>query len=396
MNVRNRITGLRWVNATELLPNEKNWRRHPESQTVALRDVLERIGYADALIARDAPEGLVLIDGHLRRELALEGPLPVLVLDVTEEEAETLLASLDPLASMAIPDAEALRSLLETAVVPDDLLAHLAPSLETDWTPVGAEDEIPDAPEPRVSPGEIWELGRHRLMCGDATRAEDLGRLLGGTKATLLWTDPPYGVGYVGKTPQALTITNDDPAGVGSLLRAAFGAVDEVLAPGAALYVMHPAGPQSVTFALGFIGAGWLLRQTLVWVKDRMVMGHGDYHYRHEPILYGYKPGRSSGRGRRGWTGGNDQDSVFEVPRPAASRDHPTAKPVELIARCLQNSSAPRARILDPFCGSGSTVIACEQLGRVAYALDVDPAYCDVALTRWERLSGRRAVRGDG
>jgi DNA modification methylase len=159
---------------------------------------------------------------------------------------------------------------------------------------------------------------------------------------------------------------------------------------------MHPAGALSSVFLTKFLGARWRLHQTLVWVKDRMVLGHADYHYRHEPLLYGYKPGPGRwGRGHLGWHGGNDQDSVFEIPRPQASRDHPTAKPVELIARCLTNSSEAGEAVLDPFAGSGSTIIACEELGRSAFVCELDPAYCDVTRTRWEAFTGQEAVRVD-
>jgi site-specific DNA-methyltransferase (adenine-specific) len=213
----------------------------------------------------------------------------------------------------------------------------------------------------------------------------------------VLWTDPPYGVGYVGKTRDGLSLANDDPGGVEGLLGRSFAAIDGVLRPGAPLYVTHPAGPHAVTFGERFLGAGWRLHQTLVWVKDRMVLGHADYHYRHEPILYGYKPGPGRwGRGHRGWHGGNDQDSVMEVPRPAASREHPTAKPVELIARCLRNSSLPGQVVLDPFAGSGSTLIACQQLGRRARLVEIDPSYCGVIVDRWRAFTGDEAVRIDG
>jgi DNA modification methylase len=200
-----------------------------------------------------------------------------------------------------------------------------------------------------------------------------------------------------GKTRDRLTLANDTPEDLGGLLHRAFEAIDGILIPGARLYVAHPAGVHSVTFGERFLGAGWRLHQSLVWVKDRMVLGHADYHYRHEPILYGYKPGTGRwGRGHRGWHGGNDQDSVLEVPRPGASRDHPTAKPVDLIARCLKNSSSPGQVVVDPFAGSGSTLIACEQLGRVARMVEIDARYCQVIIDRWQAFTGERAVRLDG
>lgn len=263
------------------------------------------------------------------------------------------------------------------------------------------EADPEDVPErtrrSRVKPGELWSLGRHRLLCGDATEPADLARLMQERRAVVLWTDPPYGVSYVGKTRDALRITNDGADGLSGLLLRAFVAVNELLCPGARIYLCHPAGPLSLTFASAFVDAGWRLHQTLVWAKDRMVLGHADYHYRHEPILYGYKPGAGRfGRGHRGWYGGNDQDSIFEVDRPATSREHPTAKPVELIRRCLENSSRVGAMVLDPFAGSGSTLIACEELRRVAMLIELDPLYCEVILKRWEAFTGERAVRMDG
>ena len=397
--VRDRIVELRRVKAGELLDNPKNWRRHPEAQRSALSELLSRIGWADACIARLTPEGLVLIDGHLRRDLHPDAALPVLVLDLDQSEADVLLASLDPLAGMAVADQEALAALLEGMVVPEELLEELQREFLRELRGSGADpEEIPERPKvSRVEPGELWGLGEHRLLCGDARRPEDLGRLMGAEPADVLWTDPPYGVAYVGKTGAALTIQNDRGDGLASLLQRSFAAVDAVVRPGAALYVCHPAGRLQVAFAQAFLGAGWRLHQTLVWVKDRMVLGHADYHYRHEPILYGYKPGRGRrGRGRGGWYGGNDQDSVFEVDRPAASPEHPTAKPVELVRRCVENSSRVGGRVLDPFAGSGPTLIACQELRRRAYLVELDPTYCEVILRRWEAFTGQEAVRADG
>lgn len=180
------------------------------------------------------------------------------------------------------------------------------------------------------------------------------------------------------------------------MLAAAFEQADRALAPGAALYVAHPAGPLSLVFAEAFVAAGWRLRQTLVWVKDALVVGHADYHFRHEPILYGYtRGGGRRGRGGEGWFGDNAQSSVLEVARPRASREHPTAKPVELVERCLRNSSAAGGLVLDPFAGSGSgsTLVACERARRRARLVELDPRYCDVIVARFERLTGARAER---
>lgn len=213
----------------------------------------------------------------------------------------------------------------------------------------------------------------------------------------MMWTDPPYGVDYTGKTPAALTIRNDGGAQLAQLLADSFTAADGALKPGARFYLAAPPGPREFDFHQAIGATGWKLHQGLVWVKDQFVLGHSDYHYRHEPILYGYKPGpgragRGNHKGSR-WYADHSQDSVFEVARPKASRDHPTMKPVALIEACLRNSSLPADLVLEPFAGSGSTLIACENLGRRCYAIEIDPAYCDVIVDRWERHSGQKATR---
>jgi DNA modification methylase len=399
--VRDRIEGLVRVRAGDLLANPANWRRHPERQRAALRGLLREIGYADALLARREGESLVLVDGHLRQSLDPDQMVPVLVLDVTEREADTLLATLDPLAALAEPDTSALASLLERVDTSNravgELLAELARSAGLPPRPVLTDPEdVPPLPEkPITRPGDLWILGEHRLLCGDATNPEDVRRLMDGEKADVLWTDPPYGVGYEGRTSRRLAIAGDSQAGLEELLRMAFTNASAVLAEGARIYVCHPAGRASLTFLQAFVDQGWRLHQTLAWVKDSLVLGHSDYHYQHEPIAYGYALGRGKwGRGGKGWYGGNSQPSVIEVPRPAASREHPTMKPVELIRRCLVNSSRTGDRILDIFSGSGSTLLASEITGRRGFSLELDPHYCDVAVHRFERTFGRQGSRG--
>jgi site-specific DNA-methyltransferase (adenine-specific) len=251
------------------------------------------------------------------------------------------------------------------------------------------------ARSPRTKAGDLWQLGEHRVLCGDATSAGDVERLLAGDRATCMWTDPPYGVAYEGKTARALTIANDASDGLAALLGGAFTQATAALEPGAPVYVCRPSGREGVAFFNAFTGAGWQLHQELVWVKDSMVLGHSDYHYRHETILYGWSagPGRS-GRGRhRGsrWRGGNDATSVFDIPRPKASRSHPTSKPVELVMTMLANSTNVGDSVYEPFAGSGSTLMACERLARRSLAIEIDPRYCDVVLRRWERFSGQLA-----
>ena len=257
-------------------------------------------------------------------------------------------------------------------------------------------DDVPPLPEePLTRPGDLYALGEHRVLCGDATNPDDVAMVMGGRQAACMWTDPPYGVAYEGGTKEHLTLRNDRPETLEALLAESFTAADQVLAPGAAIYVCHPAGALSLTFGQQFLARGWRLHQTLVWVKDAFVLGRSDYHYRHEPVLFGYRPAEAGrrGRGSRGWYGGNDAASVFEVARPKASPDHPTAKPVPLITAMLRNSTRTGEVVLDPFLGSGSTLVACEELGRVCCGLELDPRYVDVVVKRWETFTRKKAER---
>ena len=216
---------------------------------------------------------------------------------------------------------------------------------------------------------------------------------MAGESARLLMADPPYGVAYEGKTKQRLRLRNDDERVAPKLLDDALGAVDAAVAPGAAVYLFHPAGRNALAF-LSVLAARWSFRQMLVWRKDSMVLGHADYHFAHEPIAYAIKPGAGRrGRGAAGWYGGDAETSVLDVPRPKASRDHPTAKPVALVSSLIGNSSTLGDVVLDPFLGSGSTLIACEQLRRRCFGVEIDPAYVDVAVSRWQAFTGRRAKR---
>ena len=321
--IRDRVVELLRIRAGDLAPHPANWRLHPERQRTALRALLQDIGYADALLARREGDGLILIDGHLRQSLDPDQVVPVLLLDVSAEEADTLLATLDPLAALALPEPEALAALLErvetSSAAVRDLLQDLARSAGLPPRPVLSDpDRIPALPPvPRTSPGDLWMLGEHRLLCADATDPSAIPRVMAGERAHVLWTDPPYGVDYEGKTPDCLRISGDTPSGLEDLLRGAFRHAGAVLVPGARVYLAHPAGPLQEVFLRAFLEQGWRLHQTLVWVKDQIVLGHADYHYQHEPILYGYAPGPGRwGRGGRGGTGGTPSPRCSRSPNP--------------------------------------------------------------------------------
>jgi site-specific DNA-methyltransferase (adenine-specific) len=267
------------------------------------------------------------------------------------------------------------------------LLAGLEPAADPDQAPPLSEREA------ESERGRIYRLGPHRLACGDARDHKLLERLLEAERPELLWTDPPYGVDYVGKTERALRIANDDQDAP-ALLESALRAADELLAPAARFYLAAPARPQGTAFRLALARLGWRHHQTLVWVKNALVLGRSDYHFAHEEILYGFRPG--PGRPGRGphpgsrWYGDNAQSSVFFVDRPARSEVHPTMKPVALVAAMIGNSSRRGDPVLDLFAGSGSTLIACEQLGRRCYAVELDPRYCDLIRRRYQEYRDGR------
>jgi DNA modification methylase len=272
----------------------------------------------------------------------------------------------------------------------------------------GAEDAPKEDPGPQVDkaeelrekwqvePGQLWQLGEHRLICGDCTDKAVVERLMGGEKAVCMWTDPPYGVEYVGKTKDALTIENDGADGLEGLLLSSFSVANDILEPGAPFYVAHPAGALQVIFLNTVVAVGWRIHEQLVWVKDSMVLGHSDYHYKHEPILYGWTPGEGrSGRGDHEgsrWHGDNSQVSVFEIPRPKRSELHPTMKPPELVQAHLNNSTMPGEIVYEPFDGSGTTLVACEQIGRICRACELSPKFVAVALERWSTMTGQTPI----
>lgn len=395
-----------WVPLSSL----KAWAKNPRRNEAAVPQVVEsikRFGFAAPIVARQADGEIIA--GHTRAKAAEVLGLdrvPVRFLDLDPADAHLLALADNKLNEKADWDAAGVASILSEYGLDDAALAgwdaaeldKLADELGANEQGEVVEDDVPEPPvEPVTKPGDLWLLGNHRLLCGDSTQLESWSTVLcDGERLQAVWTDPPYGVKYVGKTADALTIENDDldNDGLERFLSDALGGGLSVCEPGAAWYVAAPAGPRGVPFAVVTLRLG-VFRQRLVWVKDRFVLGHSDYHYRHEDIYFGYAPGATGrrGRGGDGWFGDNAQDTVLDVPRPSANRDHPTMKPVALVARCLSNSTRPGWLVGEPFGGSGTTLIACEQLDRACRAIELDPHYCDVIVSRWEKLTGKKATR---
>ena len=233
--------------------------------------------------------------------------------------------------------------------------------------------------------GRVYQLGRHRLMCGDATCAEDVAELMAGKTADMVFTDPPYNVGYIGKSKKALRIQNDALKAdkFRELLERSFALQYQHSRPGAPIYVCH-AALRTDAFASALATTGWHIAQCIVWSKHHFVLGRSDYHWKHEPILYGWKPGAP-----HPWYSDRKQTTVWNFKRPLRNRDHPTMKPVDLVSYAIGNSSAPGNIVLDTFAGGGSTLVACEQTDRTAYVMELDPRYCDVIRNRYAEQRGR-------
>jgi site-specific DNA-methyltransferase (adenine-specific) len=274
---------------------------------------------------------------------------------------------------------------IQRAISMIEMEAPLADNEDDDFT-------IPDKPE--SVPGEVYELGPHRLVCGDSSDVNILDLATNGEKAACVWTDPPYGIAVVGgfralspeerKRLGGKTIENDslDLDGLRDFLRETLGATLTFTEPGAAWYVCAPHGPIGLAFSDVMTELG-VWKHSLVWVKDSLVMGRSDYHYRHEPIYYGWTPG-----GPHNWYSDRKQTTVIEIPRPRRNAEHPTMKPLELVGQLLRNSTKRDDLVLDPFGGSGSTLIAADALGRRAAIVELDPGYCDVIRRRYENASG--------
>lgn len=250
-------------------------------------------------------------------------------------------------------------------------------------------DEEKDHIEVRCKRGDIWQLGEHRLMCGDSVELEDVKKLMGGAEADLWLTDPPYNVNYEGKTEDRLKIENDtmSDSDFRNFLVGAYKAADGVLKKGAAFYIWH-ADSEGYNFRGAAHDTGWKVRECLIWNKNTLVMGRQDYHWKHEPCLYGWKEGES-----HKWYSDRKQTTVINFDKPLRNGEHPTMKPIGLFAYLMQNSTKEGDVVLDSFGGSGTTLIAAEQTGRKARLMELDPKYCDVILARWEKLTGKEAVK---
>ena len=412
--IADRIKTFKRVKVADLIDNPKNWRKHPDAQRNALGGLLESVGWADAVLARETKDGLMLIDGHLRKELAADSKVPVLVLDVTEAEADLILATHDPLTSMAETDQALLDELVQGLEIDNDETQKMLDELASDPVIEVVEDEVPELPEePTTKTGDLFALGDHRLLCGDSTSAEDVARLMDGAKASVCFTSPPYG-------QQRDYTEESDVTDWDKLMKGVFAALP-----------MEPDGQVLVNLGMIHRDGEWLpywdewiewMRRSewlrcgwYVWDKlnpqpadcgGRLMSSHEFVFHFCKEVMKPLKvrPNKTAGKTVTPYEllkdGGHKQDPITTAPfgvRESVARigrshfsGHPAAYPVELADYFI---GSWRGLIYDPFLGSGTTLIAAEQLDRKCYGMEISPAYCDVIIQRWENLTGKKAKK---
>jgi DNA modification methylase len=387
-----------------LVPYARNARTHSDGQVAQVAASIAQFGFVNPILV--GPDR-VIIAGHARllaaRKLEMS-EVPVIVLEhLSEAQRRALVIADNRLALNAGWDEEmlalelgALREedfSLDILGFDDEELARLL-AAEDAAEGLTDEDSVPEVAETPVSQAaDLWSLGDHKLLVGDATVAADVQRLMGPDAADCVFSDPPYNVDYQGYTKERLTIQNDQmsPEQFGRFLHESFRSFRSVVKPGASLYICHSSSWQR-EFQNALEAAGFEVRCQIIWGKNTFAWGFGRYKFQHEPIFYCHVAGQKDA-----WYGDKSQSTLWEEKKPAANRLHPTMKPVELVERALVNSSQAGDLILDLFGGSGSTLIGCERRGRKARLMEIDPKYADVIVRRYQEYSGKRAVLdGDG
>jgi site-specific DNA-methyltransferase (adenine-specific) len=390
---------VRYVPLGSLRPYERNAREHSEAQVAQIAASIERFGFNAPILVDDSGE---IIAGHGRALAAAKlgiGEVPCIYLPhLTPQQKRAYVLADNKLALNSAWDADLLS--MELSALQDDgfdlalagfddldLARMIRSQGSSGCTDPDEAPVLPSAPFSQL--GDIWQLGAHRVMCGDSTRPEQLKQLVDGQLVDLFLTDPPYNVAYEGKTKAALTIKNDSMAddSFRQFLRDAFAAADAVMKPGAVFYIWH-ADLEGFNFRAACRDVGWQVRQNLIWQKDSLVLGRQDYQSQHEPCLYGWKEGAA-----HLWASDRKQTTLLKFDRPKRNAEHPTMKPVELVAYQLLNSTRGGGIVLDSFGGSGTTLIAAQQHGRVARIMELDPCYVDVIVRRWQAYTGQAAQR---
>lgn len=376
----------------DLTPYENNPRLN-DGAVDAVAKSIEEFGFkVPIVIDKDG----VIVAGHTRlkaaKQLQIDEVPCIVAEDLNEEELKAFRLADNKVSELAGWDWDKLQDELEQLQEMDIDMGEFGFefNLQKEETEVIEDDfdcELEE--ETNIKQGDIFQLGRHRLMCGDSTSLEDVQKLAGGVQVDLLVTDPPYNVNYEGGTKDKLKIENDnlEDTQFREFLKNAFCAADSVMKHGASFYIWH-ADSEGYNFRGACKDIGWSVRQCLIWNKNSLVMGRQDYQWKHEPCLYGWKEGAS-----HLWMSDRKQTTVINMDRPIRSELHPTMKPVALFDYLIKNNTKSGDIVLDIFGGSGTTIMACEQNGRRGFLMELDPKYCDVIVKRWEKFTGEKAVK---
>ena len=388
------------IDINKLIPATYNPRKDlkpDDAEYIKIKNSIVKFGFVSPLVIN---KDMTVIGGHQRLKVLKDlgiTEVECIVVDLDKTNEKALNIALNKI--QGDWDEDKLEALLQELKLEefdmnltgfdfdevDEILNDINGTKEDNFDVDSAYEEIE---EPITKPGDIWILGNHRLMCGDSTHKDDIMHLMNNQDADMLLTDPPYNVDYVGKTAEALKIKNDnmDDNQFYEFLRKVFENMYIVTKEGASIYVFH-ADTEGINFRKAFKDAGFKLAECLIWKKDCFVMGRQDYQWQHEPVLYGWKEGKA-----HYFINDRTQSTILEFDRPKQSTLHPTMKPIDLIAKLIKNSSRENDIILDLFGGSGSTIIAAEQLNRCCYTMELDPKYCDVIVKRWETLTNKEAI----
>jgi DNA modification methylase len=379
-----------------LIPYARNPRQIPQVAIDKVAASIQEFGFRQPIVVDT--EGVIVV-GHVRRLAAQKLGLTNIPVNVatglTAAQVNAYRLADNRTNEEATWDTEALALELANLKVDEfdlDLtgfnLDEIQELLAENTVGFTDDDEAPAVPEVAVTePGDLWILGNHRLLCGDSTSIEQVERLMNGQKADLVFTDPPYNVDYEGYTEEKLKIQGDKmtPEQFQEFLASVFSSYQWALKPGGSLYVCHPSSWQR-EFQEALECSDFAVRCQVIWAKNTFAWGFGRYKFQHEPIFYCHRRGQSDP-----WYGDKSQSTLWQEKKPSANRLHPTMKPVELIERALVNSSQAGDLVVDLFGGSGSTLIACEKMGRSSRLMELDPKYCDVIVKRWQDFVGKAA-----
>ena len=382
----------------DLIPYARNSRTHSDAQVAQIAASVREFGWTNPVLV-DGENGIIAGHGRVlaARKLGMEEVPCIELAGLSDTQRRAYIIADNKLALNAGWDDELLA--IEFSELADAGFDNLLTGFTQDEIDALTPEQIPEGltdedavPEVQAEPvsklGDVWLLGKHRVMCGDSTSIDAVETLMAGQQADQLVTDPPYNIAYEGGSKKREQIKNDEMGSTDfrQFLRDAFTAADAVMKAGAVFYIWH-ADTEGYNFRGACLDTGWQVRQTLIWNKDNSAFGRQDYHWKHEPCLYGWKAGAG-----HLWAADRKQTTIIECKRPSKSELHPTMKPVELMQYQIENNTKGADLVLDLFGGSGSTLIACEKTGRHARLMELDPKYCDVIVRRWQEFTGKQAT----